>query len=159
MHRFVWDLHYPAIEGQSPEYPISAIYRDTQRNPLGPWAHPGTYTVKLSIGKNSTSEPLIVKMDPRVATTPAGLKQQFSLSMSAYGGMKSVREALQAIQKIKAQLKDLKGRTAQGSIVDSIASVDHLSALSKARSQAGDSAVKQAPPNRISAGFLVSSAQ
>src|SRR5438094_7332428 len=43
MHRFVWDLHYSAPESVKHEYPISAIYRDTPRSPLGA-VLPGSYT-------------------------------------------------------------------------------------------------------------------
>ena len=32
------------------DYPISAIYRDTPREPLGAFVMPGTYTVRLAGG-------------------------------------------------------------------------------------------------------------
>ena len=85
-HRFVWDLHYPPPEGRA-VYPISAIWRDTPSGPLGPAVMPGTYTVRLTVGGKSIEQPLVVKMDPRVTTPAAGLKQQFELSMQCYDGM------------------------------------------------------------------------
>jgi photosystem II stability/assembly factor-like uncharacterized protein len=80
MHRFVWDLRYPSPGAVTHEYPISAIVGDTPREPLGVIALPGTYSVVLTIDGRTFTQPLTVKMDPRVSTTPLGLSQQFSLA-------------------------------------------------------------------------------
>jgi hypothetical protein len=45
MHRFVWDLTYPAPDVLTRDYPISAIYHDTPLYPLGAAALPGQYKV------------------------------------------------------------------------------------------------------------------
>ena len=42
MHRWVWDLHYPAPVSTRHDYPIAAIPHDTPRFPLGPTVLPGT---------------------------------------------------------------------------------------------------------------------
>ena len=81
MHRFVWDLRYTPPEAVSHDYPISAIYHNTPREPRGPIALPGSYTVKLTVDGRSFTEPLTVKMDPRVKTPAADLKRQFDLAM------------------------------------------------------------------------------
>ena len=69
MHRFIWDLHAAATPGRGGrrgggEPPISAIYRDT---PVaqGEWMPAGSYTVKLTVGGQTYSQPLLVKPDPR----------------------------------------------------------------------------------------------
>ncbi|MDT7690296.1 MAG: hypothetical protein QOE46_3055, partial [Acidobacteriota bacterium] len=80
MQRFVWDLHYPEPKALSHEYPISAIYRDTPRSPLGPSVMPGEYTVKLTVEGRTLARPLKVEIDPRIKTPRAGLEQQFALS-------------------------------------------------------------------------------
>ena len=130
MQRFVWDMHYPPVDGQGAEYPISAIYRNTQRNPLGPWAHPGMYTVKLSTGSQGTTEPLTIKMDPRVKSSASDLNKQYSLSMLAYDGMRHVREILTTIQNVRTQIKELNTRAGQGTVADSLASFEQqLSSL------------------------------
>jgi photosystem II stability/assembly factor-like uncharacterized protein len=103
-HRFVWDLHYPALEGGRRNYPMTAVYQNTPSAPVGPWVHPGRYTVKLTVGDKSIEQPLTVKMDPRVKTTEAGLQQQFALSMQCYEGMKQVRAIQGQIQKLRAKL-------------------------------------------------------
>jgi photosystem II stability/assembly factor-like uncharacterized protein len=80
MHRFVWDLHHPTPTAPSFEYPISATYMNTPREPRGPWALPGTYTVRLSANGRAVEQPLVVRMDPRVKTAPAALERQFALA-------------------------------------------------------------------------------
>src|SRR5215203_5464087 len=80
MHRFVWDLHYARPSGMSASYRISAVYHNTVKEPLGVWAPPGTYTVKLTADGKSHTRPLRVRMDPRVKTPALGLQQQFRLS-------------------------------------------------------------------------------
>ena len=87
VHRFVWDLHYPYPKNISLEYPISAIPHNTIPGPLGPWVLPGTYTVRLTIAGTTLTKPLRVTMDPRVVTAPAGLSQQFTLSMALSAAM------------------------------------------------------------------------
>ena len=80
MHRFVWDLRHPTPGAVQYDYPISAIYHDTPREPLGVIARPGAYTVKLSVGGQSFTQPLTLKMDPRASVTTLGLAQQFALA-------------------------------------------------------------------------------
>jgi photosystem II stability/assembly factor-like uncharacterized protein len=81
MHRFVWDLRYPTPGAVQRDLPISAIYRDTPREPLGVLALPGGFIVKLMVGGTTYTHPLTLKMDPRATMTPAGLSRQFTLAM------------------------------------------------------------------------------
>jgi hypothetical protein len=78
-HRFVWDLHYPTPAFARFEYPISATFMNTPKEPRGPWALPGTYTVRLTANGQTLTQPLVVRMDPRVKTPPAALARQFAL--------------------------------------------------------------------------------
>jgi len=80
LHRFVWDLHWPAPAALEGGYSIAAVPRDTPKEPRGPWALPGQYTVRLTAAGRSLTRPLTVRMDPRVKTPEAGLRQQFALS-------------------------------------------------------------------------------
>jgi hypothetical protein len=107
MHRFVWDLHYAPPDALSHEYPISAIYRDTPRYPLGASVMPGVYTVKLTVDGKSYTQPLTVKMDPRVKTPPAGLQQQFTLSTKVTDMMHRDYEALQEVKDLRAKHPEL----------------------------------------------------
>ncbi len=97
LHRFVWDLHHTPAKGVPPSYSIAAIYQNTPKTPTGPWAHPGPYTVKLTANGRTSTQPLTVKMDPRVKTLPAGLQQQYSLSVALYDAMNKAADALQVM--------------------------------------------------------------
>ena len=123
MHRFVWNMHYAAPPSEPPEFSIAATYRDTERGPLGPWALPGNYTVKLAVNGKSYSQPLTVKMDPRVKTSQEGLAEQHEIAMRCYEGLNKVHDALEQVHKVRSQLKELSGR-AQGPIADAIKSLD-----------------------------------
>ncbi len=87
MHRFVWDLRLPPPPAREHEYPISAIAGDTPREPLGPLVPPGTYTVKLTVDGTAFTRTLTVKMDPRVAMSPADLAAQFALLKRITGAL------------------------------------------------------------------------
>ena len=62
------------------ECPIAAIYMNTPREPRGPWVMPGTFAVKLTANGRTVTQPLVMRMDPRVKTPLAGLARQFALS-------------------------------------------------------------------------------
>ena len=127
MHRFVWDLHYPAPESLSHEFPISAIAHDTVQYPLGAWAMPGKYIVKLTVEGKTYAQPLTLKMDPRVKTSEADLHKQFEMQAGAVHGMNESYEALRQVQSLRAQLKDRAGK-AQGALADSITKLDNQAA-------------------------------
>ncbi len=81
MHRFVWDLHYEPPKVFQFGYGMAAVPGDTAPEPKGPWALPGTYTVRLISGGVTQTQPLVVKMDPRVQAPRTVLEQQFTLSL------------------------------------------------------------------------------
>jgi photosystem II stability/assembly factor-like uncharacterized protein len=104
MHRFVWDLHYTPAPGTRPSYPISAVPFDTAPSPSSPWVMPGTYTVKLTADGKSVTQPLVVKMDPRVKTSAEGLQQQFTLSKQIYDDIVSATAALEQLRGIRTRV-------------------------------------------------------
>ena len=106
MHRFVWDLHYPAPESLGHEYPISAIFHDTPRLPLGPRALPGDYTAKLTVGGKTYSQNFTLKMDPRVHAAPGALEQMFRTEQDLAAAMNETYDALDQIKKFRDGLKD-----------------------------------------------------
>jgi photosystem II stability/assembly factor-like uncharacterized protein len=89
-HRFIWDIHYTPID-VPPSYPIGAVYQNTAPNTNSPWAMPGVYTVKLTANGQSFTQPLTIKMDPRVKTTLIDLQMQFDLSTSLYDLRNTIR--------------------------------------------------------------------
>ena len=107
LHRFVWDLYYPPPDSLEHEYPMSAIYHDTPRYPPGPAALPGRYTVKLLVDGKTYSQPLDIKMDPRVKTSPDGLRQQFDLETRIADAVHRDYQAVQKVRGLRDQLKAL----------------------------------------------------
>jgi photosystem II stability/assembly factor-like uncharacterized protein len=107
MHRFVWDLHYPPPPALDRDYPISAIVGDTPLYPLGAPVLPGTYSIKLTAGGKTFTQPLTIKMDPRVKTSPEGLKAQFELEMKIVEAMQRDFDALTEVQKVRKALKQI----------------------------------------------------
>jgi hypothetical protein len=124
MHRFVWDLRGERPAVLSFSYPIAAIYGDTPREPRGIWAMPGTYTVRLTVAGKTYTQPLTVRMDPRVKTPRSGLAQQFSLSRRLTDLLRRDRDALTELRSLRAQAGAAGGAT-QG---DAKASFDRKAA-------------------------------
>ena len=124
VQRFVWDLKYapPAAFGHG--FPISAIYRNTPLYPLGPAVMPGVYTVKLTANGKSFTQPLTVKMDPRVTAGEAALAQQFNLSIESYRGMQQTFDAVSQVKKLRAQIKELLERVDRGPLADALNELD-----------------------------------
>lgn len=113
LHRFVWDVHYgPPAGTTSFSHPMSAVPHNTAPLPIGPWAAPGRYTVRLTVGSASQERPLTVKLDPRVHTPALALQQQSSLSLKLYDGIDSVHAVLGEIARARATLARQKGAPA-----------------------------------------------
>src|SRR6185312_4242557 len=66
MHRWVWDLRYPAPTSTTRGFPISAVPHATPRQPLGPTAVPGTYLIRLVVDGHRLEQTLTLRPDPRV---------------------------------------------------------------------------------------------
>ncbi len=107
MHRWVWDLHYPAPRATRSEYPIAAIPGDTPRSPQGPMAVPGQYTIRLTAYGHTFNEPLTVKMDPRVKTPHEGLSLEFQKQQILAHMMTQNTEALTQARALREQLQKL----------------------------------------------------
>jgi photosystem II stability/assembly factor-like uncharacterized protein len=106
MHRFVWDLHYP----------LAKSVRRAFEGPSGPLALPGNYTVKLTVNGKSTSQPLTIKMDPRVSTSPPALVGEFEAASRVAARLGEISAALQQAEELRKQIearsKDASGNAA-----------------------------------------------
>jgi photosystem II stability/assembly factor-like uncharacterized protein len=127
-HRFVWNLHGPDPRVVSFGYPISAIYRNTPKEPAGVWALPGSYTVKLIVGGKSYAQPLTVRIDPRIKVPAAVLLQQYTHSAELYEGLRKDFEALEAVRALRARLRDARSKAPQGAVADALAEFDRAAA-------------------------------
>ena len=112
-HRFLWDMHYTPLNLPA-SYPISAIYKNTAPLPTSPWAMPGNYTIKLSVNGQLFSQPLLIKMDPRVKTSLADLQKHHDLSMLCYEARKKISAISDETVNLHNQVKELTKKTKAG---------------------------------------------
>ncbi|MEO8946760.1 MAG: glycoside hydrolase [Gemmatimonadaceae bacterium] len=133
MHRWIWNLHYPDPSVLTHEYPISAIYMDTPRLPLGPVVLPGTYTVRLTVNGKSYTQPLVVKMDPRVHTPAADLQQQFALATHTATMIEADFTAITESRALQKGLQDARS-PANGANAHMLPAIDSMSARIKSLS-------------------------
>jgi len=98
-HRFVWDLRYAPPRGAKRGFSIAAVRERTPSGPHGPFVAPGSYTVRLSVDGQVAEQPLVVRLDPRVALDEADLRLQTELSMRCYEGYNAAQEIREAIDR------------------------------------------------------------
>ena len=132
MHRFVWDLHYQTPAVTDRDFPISAIVEDTPLEPLGPLALPGQYSVKLTTGGESYTQPLTIRMDPRVTGSAEDLAQQFALAQKLSEAIGRDAAALKSVKNLRAGLQDRKQKAKAAELVVAIESLDKKAAVLEA---------------------------
>jgi len=95
-HRLVWDLRYPDPPSLHKNYDLSAVYgAGISGLPRGPLVLPGTYQVRLTVDGKNYTQPLTVKLDPRLKVTAADLQKQFELEMEISAALQQAYAALQ----------------------------------------------------------------
>ena len=99
MHRFTWDLRYPGpwLNAAHPQ------------GPNGPVAVPGNYSVRLTAGSYTATQPLTFIEDPRVTAdgvTTADLQEQFEHNMRTRD---LVSEVNKMVARIRAAQKQVTG--------------------------------------------------
>jgi hypothetical protein len=104
-HRFVWDLRYAPLE-TNVSYPIAAVYQNTAPETASPWVLPGNYTITLIVNGKAYSQPLLIKMDPRVTLTQEQLTQLHNASLTCHQARESALSALKEIGVLKKQIKE-----------------------------------------------------
>ena len=119
MHRFVWDLH-------------SAFPVDVRRSfygPSAPTALPGSYTVKLSVDGKSYSQPLLVKMDPRVKTSQSDLEKMFRAESRVARNLGELSFALRQAQELETIIAARKKETAgNAELTEALSALDRKAA-------------------------------
>ena len=114
-HRFNWDLRFdpldrgPAGEGDA----TGAVPHHTYPAPETPWAPPGQYRVRLSVNGHQYTQPLTVRLDPRVKTPAVGLLQLATLSREMYRGAVTAHAAYAQARALVARLDSAGGADAQ----------------------------------------------
>src|SRR5205814_1836875 len=149
MHRWVWDLHGEPLAGAELDFPISAIPHDTPRVPEGVRALPGDYTVRLTAGGRSMTQPLTLAMDPRVKTPAEGLRAQHDAETRIAALLARTSTALQEVRAVRRQIGSVRqgARSIPPNINQALAALD-----AKTADMEGASARFGAPPTPAPAG-------
>jgi photosystem II stability/assembly factor-like uncharacterized protein len=130
MHRFFWDMRYQQLpgggggRGGGGGLPMQAVGRDTAPASSAPWVAPGSYTVKLTVSGKTYSQPITVKMDPRVKTPALDLAQIASWSRQLYQGVLDLQAAGQQMQAIRDQVRSLLEKAGQEAVAKALAAFD-----------------------------------
>ena len=106
LHRFVWDLR---LDGPRP---LGSGNAGT-----GPIAAPGCYGVRLTGGGWSATQPLEVRIDPRVATegvTQEDLEAQLSLSVQIRDSLNELRGAVERVRKLRERVVSRREQIVEG---------------------------------------------
>jgi photosystem II stability/assembly factor-like uncharacterized protein len=108
MHRFSWDLHFEPL-GDEPRAgggSTGAVPGHTYPSVDAPWAPPGEYTVQLTVAGRRYSQPLALRLDPRVKTSAVELEYAATLSREMYDGAVTARAAYEEARAMLERLSD-----------------------------------------------------
>ncbi|HWO88503.1 MAG TPA: glycosyl hydrolase [Gemmatimonadales bacterium] len=97
MNRFLWNTRYP----DAVTFPGLIMWGG---NVAGPFAPPGRYQVRLSIGPWSSTREFRLLADPRVNATPEDYARQFELLIRIRDRLSDANDAVIAIRELKTGL-------------------------------------------------------
>ncbi len=100
IQRAVWDLR---LEGAQR---IHNAMIDTGDPAVGPWAPPGTYTLRLTVAGTSMTAQLVVRADPRVSASDADRAAQQALGRELKAALDQLADAVAQVKDIRQQLRD-----------------------------------------------------
>ncbi|MDP1890702.1 MAG: hypothetical protein Q8K55_07375, partial [Gemmatimonadaceae bacterium] len=128
MHRVAWDMRLQPlpVDDVNAAGDVNATGAVPGRATLGetsPWAPPGKYTVRLTVDGKATTQPLTVKLDPRVKTPAPALAQLNTLTRAMWDGAMAARAAFADARALSAKLESVTGSEAAAfkATVDSVA--------------------------------------
>jgi len=110
MHRFTWDMHYDPIPGAGGGGrgggggANGAVPHRTYPAVNSPWVAPGTYSVRLTTNGQSVTQPITIKMDPRVKITPE-VQQIFTWSTKVEDDARTASAAYAEARELLVKLK------------------------------------------------------
>jgi photosystem II stability/assembly factor-like uncharacterized protein len=94
MHRISWNMRYqPLASERGAVDATGAVPNRSSPSPSSPWAPPGQYTVRLTVAGKSYTQPLTVRLDPRVKISPSALAENTRLSLEMYELARTTRMA------------------------------------------------------------------
>lgn len=120
IHRWIWNLQYTPAAGGGRGGEYGFLFGRG-----GMTALPGTYSVRLTVNGKSYTQPLTVRMDPRIKTPLADLQKQFRTAMEVSQKQGEVSDARRNVTSLREQIKKLREQTSGNAALDSsLASLD-----------------------------------
>ena len=98
LQRAVWYLHEGATK-------IRAAKIDSGDPAEGPMVLPGTYTLRLTVGGQSLTTPVEVRLDPRVTVSRADLEEQLALSLTLREDLTRLSGIVHDLRSVREQVK------------------------------------------------------
>ncbi|MEO7359163.1 MAG: glycoside hydrolase, partial [Gemmatimonadaceae bacterium] len=128
VYRFSWDMHFDPIERPDSEIgggddAVGAVPHRTYPDSRAPWVAPGNYTVRLTVNGEKFTQPMTVRMDPRVKTPAADLARLNTLSKALYDEAVTAHAAFTEARVLSGKLATQSGPEAAAlrASIDSIA--------------------------------------
>ena len=123
MNRLAWDLRMT-----DPVQIPGAFYSGP--TPRGPLVRPGRYQVKLSVGGQTLTAPLVVAADPRLHDADAAIRAKTDLAVATEVDIDRLHKAVNAVRKTRADLDQAKQSVAGKASAQSVsAEADRLNKL------------------------------
>jgi photosystem II stability/assembly factor-like uncharacterized protein len=125
LNRVAWDLRYDpprliamrTTPAENPHIWEEPRFRGQDTRPVthwglepaqvGPIVTPGKYTVKLTVGGQSSSQPLEILRDPRVATSVADIDLSVKLQLRLRDDISAAADMVNNIEVMRKQLEDM----------------------------------------------------
>ncbi|HTA75048.1 MAG TPA: glycosyl hydrolase [Gemmatimonadaceae bacterium] len=98
LNMFAWNMRYPDASA----FDNLIMWNGNVNGPVAP---PGRYTVRLTVGSETQSQPLIIRGDPRSPATPAGYAAQFALAMRIRDRLSAANDAVKTIRNVAYQIR------------------------------------------------------
>ena len=106
VNRFVWDMRIV-----KPTLAPKAVFNEGTKKP--PRVAPGTYTVRLTVGGKSYTQPITVRPHPGVSATVEDLKAQHELLKAIRDRLSETHDTVLQIRDVRSQLEAIGGRAAR----------------------------------------------
>jgi photosystem II stability/assembly factor-like uncharacterized protein len=105
-HRYWWDLHYDPI-GEYGAFGIGGGATPQRQFPgiNAPWAAPGNYTVRLTTNGTTLTQPITLRLDPRVKLPALVATQLTTLTRDLYRSAQDARVAYDKARALSAKLE------------------------------------------------------
>lgn len=102
-HRFVWDLRVEGAHRTIGDKPYEGYL-------VGPRVVPGHYQIRLTVGERSWTQPLEVRIDPRLSVTLDDLARQYDLLLRIRDKVSEAHDAINCLRDARRQLLEWRER-------------------------------------------------